>query len=86
MKKDEFVKALKFLGTAYNKEFDKEQTEVWYKFLMNYNYETLRESIKEIIKINKYLPSISEMIQMCETNKKTIKFSYEEFHCIWKLN
>lgn len=78
MNKEDFVKALKFLGTAYNKEFDKDQVEVWYSFLMNYNYETLKDSIKEIIKTRKYIPTINEMIEICEKTKKEKRYDILE--------
>ena len=70
MTKEEFVKGLKFLSIAYNKEFDKEKAEVWYSMLEEYNYETYKNALKEIVKTNKFLPSVSEIIEYCN---KTIQ-------------
>lgn len=61
MKEQEFIKILKLLGASYNKEFDKEQTSVWYSFLRNYQYSELLEATKNIISKNKYMPSIAEI-------------------------
>lgn len=61
MKKEEFIKALKFLGIAYNKEFTQEQAEVWYKFFINEDYEIFRKAIKNIIAKQEYLPSIAQL-------------------------
>ena len=61
MNKQDFVKVLKLLGASYNKEFDQEQTEVWYSFLKNYQYSELLEATKNIISKSKYLPSIAEI-------------------------
>ena len=32
MSKEDFLKGLKFLGLAYNKNFDEQETSVWYSF------------------------------------------------------
>lgn len=79
MKEEQFVKILKLLGTAYNKEFDKEQTEVWYSFLKKYQYEVLLDAIKNIISKNKYMPSISEVEEECKKQKENIRHEIVEF-------
>lgn len=61
MKIENFIKGMKFLGIAYNKEFNKEQCEVWYDFFKNEDYEVFRKAIKRIISKSQYLPSISEI-------------------------
>lgn len=63
MNKQEFTKCMKFLGLAYNKEFDKEQCEVWYEFFKNDNYETFKTAIKRIALKKPFMPSISEIKQ-----------------------
>ena len=61
MKKEDFIKALKVLSIAYNKEFDQEQAEIWYSFFANTNYEEFRTAVKNLVATNKYLPSIAEI-------------------------
>lgn len=59
MNPQEFVKAMTFLGIAYNKEFTKEQCDVWYNFFKNDNIEVFKVAIKRLILSEKYLPSIA---------------------------
>lgn len=61
MNKENFIKALKFLGTAYNKEFTQEQAEVWYKFFVDDDYELFRQAIKNLIAKQDFSPSISQI-------------------------
>lgn len=61
MKKEDFIKALKFLGTAYNKEFTQDQAEVWYKFFVDDDYELFRQAIKNLIAKQDFSPSISQI-------------------------
>lgn len=63
MNKEEFVKALTFLSLAYNKEFDSEQTSVWYEFFKEEEPNIFKTALKRIIAKNKYLPSIAEIKQ-----------------------
>ena len=64
MKKEEFVKAMTFLGNAYSKELSESELTTWYLFMKDYQYGEFLEAIKHIVKTNKYFPSISEI---CET-------------------
>lgn len=61
MSKEQFIKGLKYLGIAYNKEFDEEQATVWYDFFKDVDYEVFRQAVKRIIPKNKFLPSIAEL-------------------------
>lgn len=61
MNKENFIKALKFLGTAYNKEFTQEQAEVWYKFFVDDDYELFRQAIKNLIAKQDFSPSIAQI-------------------------
>lgn len=61
MKKEQFIKGLKYLGVAYNKEFTEEQATVWYDFFKDTDYEVFRQAVKRIIPKVKYLPSIAEL-------------------------
>ena len=61
MNKEQFVKGLKYLGVAYNKEFTEEQATVWFDFFKDTDYEVFRQAVKRIIPKSKYLPSIAEL-------------------------
>lgn len=61
MKEENFLKGLKYLGIAYNKEFNEEQARVWYDFFKDVDYDVFRNAVKRIITKNKYLPSIAEL-------------------------
>lgn len=61
MNKEQFIKGLKYLSLAYNKEFDEEQATVWYDFFKDVDFEVFRQAVKRIIPKNKYLPSIAEL-------------------------
>ena len=61
MNREQFIKGLKYLSLAYNKEFDEEQATVWYDFFKDVNFEVFRQAVKRIIPKSKYLPSIAEL-------------------------
>jgi hypothetical protein len=78
MNKEQFTKGITYLGIAYNKEFNQKEVETFYDFLKDYDYETFKIAIKEIIKDKKFMPSISEMIEFCNKNKQQKKFEILE--------
>ncbi len=59
MNPQEFVKAMTFLGIAYNKEFTKEQCDVWFNFFKNDDIEIFKLAIKRLIVNEKFIPSIA---------------------------
>lgn len=61
MTKEDFLEGITLLGVAYNKEFTKEQIEVWYSMLGGYSKEQLRDAIKELIKTETHLPTIAHI-------------------------
>lgn len=61
MNKEQFIKGLKYLGIAYNKEFNEEQATVWYDFFKDTDFEVFRQAVKRIIPKSKYMPSIAEL-------------------------
>jgi len=63
MNKENFIKGLKYLGIAYNKEFTEEQAVVWYDFFKDTDYEVFRAAVKRIIPKNQFMPSIAELKQ-----------------------
>ena len=69
MDKEEFLQCMKLLGTAYNKEFDEEQVEVWYSMLHEYKVEELTKAIKELIKTETHLPTIAHITKQIAKTK-----------------
>lgn len=63
MEKKEFVKGMSLLGTAYQKKFDEEELATWYMFLKEYKYGEFLEAITQLVKTNKFLPTISEICE-----------------------
>lgn len=61
MSKEDFLEGMTLLGIAYDKEFTKEQIEVWYSMLGGYSKEQLRNAIKELIKTETYMPTIAHI-------------------------
>ena len=79
MKKEELVKGLAYLGSAFNKEYTQLECEQHYDFLQGYSYQTFVTAIKNIIRTNKFLPKISELIEACEGAKSQVKFEVLEY-------
>ena len=63
MNKEDFLKGMKMLGTAYNKEFTEEQVQIWYQMLCEYSVEEFSTAIQDLIKTEKYLPSIAHITE-----------------------
>ena len=63
MNKEEFLKGMTILGTAYDKEFTQEQVEVWYSFLKDYKLNDFILAIQELIKTEKFIPSIAHITE-----------------------
>lgn len=59
MSKEDFLKGLKTLQLAYNKDFTEEQTELWYEMLGQYSLKEFSEAIQELILKEEYMPSIA---------------------------
>lgn len=61
MNKEQFIKGLKYLGIAYNKEFTEEQATVWYDFFKDEDFNNFRNAVKRIIPKKQFMPSIAEL-------------------------
>lgn len=61
MTREDFTKAMTFLGIAYNKEFTQEQVAVWFEFFKDVDLESYKMAIKRIVAKNKFIPSIHEL-------------------------
>ena len=79
MKNFELVQGMQMLGMAYGKEFTQQECELYYEFLREYNVETFKKAIKNIIRTSKFLPKINELIDECERCKEQVKYDVLEF-------
>ena len=63
MTKEEFAKAMSFLGMAYDKEFEAKQVEVWFTFFHQEDFQDFKQAVTRLISKSKFLPSIAEIKQ-----------------------
>lgn len=61
MTREEFLKGILFMTTAYSKEMPQEQVGIWYSFFERDNYDTFRKAVKEICVTSRFFPSIAEI-------------------------
>lgn len=61
MTAEEFLKAMKILVLAYDKEMPQEQLNAWYPFFAKDDYTVFKKSVTRIISTNKFFPSIAEL-------------------------
>lgn len=61
MSKEEFAKAMSFLGLAYDKEFTQEQVGVWYTFFHETDFAAFKQAVTRLISKSKFMPSIAEI-------------------------
>ena len=80
MSKEEFLEGMTFLGLAYNKEFTKEEIEVWYSMLCGYSKKEFSDSIKRLVKTLKRIPTIADITEDITNNKvSTISTAEDEW-------
>lgn len=78
-----FIAKLKMAYPNYFKELSNEQMldliALYQDMLGNYNEQTLDKVAKEIIKTKKYMPSISEIIDLCDECKVHVQNEIVEY-------
>lgn len=78
-----FIAKLKMAYPNYFKELSNEQMldliALYQDMLGNYNEQTLDKVAKEIIKTKKYMPSISEIIELCDECKVHVQNEIVEY-------
>ena len=74
----EFVSTMAYLGLAYNRSFNEQELDVWYDILKEYPDEVLVRVVKDIIKTEKFLPSISKVVEECKKYKKLDRYEVLE--------
>lgn len=79
MKQEDFIKGMKVLGQAYGVQYTRNDCELWYEFIGEYNFDTFKNAIKKIIKTSKFAPKISDIVQGCEEEKVNEKILIVEY-------
>lgn len=65
-----FVDAFSILVAAYpNKDVSKATARLYYEMLSDYEADLMIDAVKEVIKLSKYFPTISEIIEKAEELK-----------------
>ena len=62
MNKKQFLQGIEKIQLSYNVIFSVEKLGFWYDNLKNMNYEKYINNINELIKTNKYMPNIAEIL------------------------
>ncbi len=73
--KEQFAKAMLYLGMAYNKEIQQGTIQIWYEYFKEGDINVLMKAIKNISASSKFLPTVAELIEECE--KIEHNFRYE---------
>lgn len=78
-----FIAKLKMAYPYYFKDFNEEDTldmvMMYQDMLGNYNEQTLDKVVKDIIKTKKYMPSLSEIIELCDNCKIHVQNEIVEY-------
>lgn len=74
----DFTKIMKILSASYGKDFDEETLQIWYMQFKDIKKDIFYKSINKIIRNNKFMPSIAEILEECEKEKDKIKFDILE--------
>ena len=61
MTAQEFIKPMKMLGVAYNKEISKDQVELWYGFFKEVPLGEFKKAVARVISTEEFMPSIARM-------------------------
>ena len=61
MTREDFLKAMAYMGAAYGKKIPQEQVEVWFTFFAEEDPNIFRQAVSRAICKSKYLPSVAEI-------------------------
>lgn len=81
MTNTEFEEVTNRLCNLYNKELNNVQMDFWYKNLKDYGVITYRRAIGEYAKKNKYMPTISDILDEVRNLKPYEKAPVEKVEC-----
>ena len=64
MLKSEFGKLFAVITSAYGKEINPNQAEVYYEIFKSYEYDSLKSVIEQVIRTNHYFPTVSDILEI----------------------
>ena len=66
MGKAEFLKGIKMIESFYRAEFNQEDLKLWYGALKEIPYEIYIKAIGNLVKTNKFMPTVAEILEQCK--------------------
>ena len=66
MGKAEFLKGIKMIESFYRAEFNQEDLKLWYGALKEIPYEIYIKAIGKLVKTNKFMPTVAEIMEQCK--------------------
>jgi hypothetical protein len=78
MSEIEFLKVIKILQASYLKDFDEDTIKIWYIQFKDIKYNILLNAVTSIVRKNKYMPSISEILEECDNASNKVKYDILE--------
>lgn len=78
MSEIEFLKVIKILQASYLKDFDEDTIKIWYIQFKDIKYNILLNAVTSILRKNKYMPSISEILEECDNASNKVKYDILE--------
>lgn len=77
MKYDTYKKIMQCLGTAFSKQYDETELKVFYRYFKDYDEDVFMEAIDRAVTSYDRLPSIKQLIDICEQSRISITFKKE---------
>lgn len=79
MNKTEFMEGIHLLQNNYNQKFTTEKLKLYYENLKEMSKESYLKSIKKLIRTNKYMPNVAEILGKVERLSNFEARDYSDF-------
>ena len=77
MKYEEFEELIKCFKIAFNKNYDELESKFMYRYFKNYSAKTLTKVIDKVVKSYDKMPSLKQILDLCEEEKTSQKLQEE---------
>lgn len=87
MDKKQFLQGIEKIQLAYNVNFSSEKLKLWYDSLKNMSFEKYMGRVNELIKTNKYIPNIAEILDYTGNayeGRNYNSFDFNSLYCNFK--
>lgn len=79
MSKKDFVKVMKILSSAYNRDFTEDDLAIWYSQFKNEDFNMMFRAVNNIIKTSRYVPTIADILyEIKKIEMPDLTLSYED--------